>query len=541
MPTLTINGRSVTVGDEFLSLSPEQQDDTVDEIAASMGGASQPEATPKIPQTNMSDAAREFASFASNATQNPQVAAPAYDGGTFDALTEGSHAGAFFGYDDELGAAFNAPFHAAADWYQGRGFDVGDAYTRLQKQLEGRKEGRREAHPIASLTGEVAGGLALGNPGTQAVTKVLPAGKVTTAAAEGALYGGLYGSGEAKPGERLEGAATGAGIGALTGGVLQGVGNKIATRGAQKAANAATPSSDELGGAAQQLYRASEAEGVMLKAPAIQRLGANMKVAAGRVNDKLRPKTAGFVDDIDDMVSGDMTLEAFDELRKSLNAELKTASPDDARTLTSMKRVVDAFSDNLQPSSFTGDAQRAVGFLKQARETWAKKAKTETIEKILDMAEVNGAGKYTQSGFANAVRQEMRALYKSIQKGREKGWTKEEIALIRQMAQGGSNSKIVNLFAKFAPRGVGSIAAGQFVGSALPGMGNILMPMAGHIAGEAADRGAMAAAQALRTGAATGTVPRVPRQLAQGVAPFIGGATAANMGVPRLLEPSPRR
>jgi hypothetical protein len=492
-------------------------------------------------QQPQSAAATEFANFASNATQNPVSSAPAYDGGAMDALTEGSHAGVFFGYDDELGAAFNAPFHAAADWYKGDGFDVGGAYSRLQKQLDDRKGARREAHPVASLTGEVAGGLALGKPGTQAVTKVLPAGKVTTAAAEGGLYGGLYGSGEAKPGERLEGGLTGAGIGAVTGGVLQGAGNRIATRGAQRAANQAAPSSDDLASASQQMYRASENEGVRLKAPAMQHLGTNMKLVAGRVNEKLRPKTAGFVDDIDSAFSGDMSLAEFDEFRQTLNAELKTAGDNDRRTLTAMKKVVDAFADNLQPGSFTGDAQRAVGFLKQAREGWARSAKTETIEKILDMAEVNGAGKYTQSGFANAVRQEMRALYKAIQKGRERGWTKQEVALIRQMASGGSNSKIVNLFAKFAPRGVGSIAAGQFVGSALPGMGNILMPLAGHVAGEAADRGAMAAAQALRTGAATGTAPTVPRQLARGVAPFIGGATAANMGVPRLLEPSPRR
>lgn len=37
MPTLIINGRDVEVGDEFLKLSPEQQNATVDEIAHSMG------------------------------------------------------------------------------------------------------------------------------------------------------------------------------------------------------------------------------------------------------------------------------------------------------------------------------------------------------------------------------------------------------------------------------------------------------------------------------------------------------------------------
>lgn len=43
MPVLNIQGKRVTVGDEFLSLSPEEQNDTVDEIAASMSISAEPQ------------------------------------------------------------------------------------------------------------------------------------------------------------------------------------------------------------------------------------------------------------------------------------------------------------------------------------------------------------------------------------------------------------------------------------------------------------------------------------------------------------------
>ena len=39
MPTLKINGRKVKVGDEFLQLSPDEQNSAVDEIAAKLGVA----------------------------------------------------------------------------------------------------------------------------------------------------------------------------------------------------------------------------------------------------------------------------------------------------------------------------------------------------------------------------------------------------------------------------------------------------------------------------------------------------------------------
>ena len=44
MATLNINGRRVKVDDSFLSLSPEQQNATVDEIAQSLGAQQSPEA-----------------------------------------------------------------------------------------------------------------------------------------------------------------------------------------------------------------------------------------------------------------------------------------------------------------------------------------------------------------------------------------------------------------------------------------------------------------------------------------------------------------
>lgn len=450
---------------------------------------------------------------------------------SLDAATTGSQNAVSFNLADEIGGILP-------------GTDA-DAQRARQNELAA-------SNPVATIAGTIGGGLAMGGKAAQSgltlMGRNIPVlsaaaprtASVLAAGAEGAAYGGLYGAGGADPGERLSGAATGAAIGGLTGAALQGVGNAISTRSARKAAEQAAPAADDLKSAAQSLYRQSEAEGVTIAQPAIQRLGGNLKLAAGRINDRLRPNTAGYMDDIEAMATGNMSLEAFDEFRQSLGKSIARAQPDDARTLTSMKRLVDNFADNLKPGDFTGDAQAAVGLLKQARQTWARASKAQTIERILDSADVDGVGRYTQSGFANAVRREMRTLYKSIQKGKQAGWTKEEVALIRQMAMGGSNSRLVNLFAKFAPRGVVSIAAGQVIGSMAPGVGNVAMPMIGHVAGEVADRGAMAAAQALRTGAATGTAPYVLPQIARKTTPFIGGAAIGANSLADQLMSLPR-
>lgn len=458
------------------------------------------------------------------------------------AATDASAAGLMFGFDDEIGAGMMSPIEAAKDWYQGNGFDLGQAYTRKQQELDARKAQRRETHPIASIAGEVAGGLAvgggLGKAGfSLAARPVSTAGKIGAGAVEGAGYGALYGAGEAKPGERAAGAATGAGIGAVTGGAVGAVGGALANRAGRKAMPvSATPGSDDLAATSNALYKASEAQGVAFTPAATQKLGNNLKLAAGQINDKLRPLTAGTVADVDKMLTGQMTLKQIDEFRQGLGMDIKAAQGQDKMYLTRMKEMVDSFLDNATPADMTGGAQ-GVEFLKSARQMWARSKKAETVEKILDMADVK-TGQYTQSGFANAIKNEMRTLYKQIQKGKAQGWTKEEIALIRQMASGGSTSSIVNLFSKFAPRGVVSIASGQLVGSMMPGVGNILMPMAGHVAGEAADRGAMQAAQTLRRAAATGQAPAIPPRLPNRGFPFIPGTSAASMGTGRSLTGS---
>ncbi|GAA4108934.1 hypothetical protein ACFFTN_01525 [Aminobacter aganoensis] len=489
----------------------------------------------------MAGAGAKIRAAREQAEASHKAKADAYGGSRFDAVTEGSHAGVFGGYDDEITAALLSPIDAAIDAVKGEGFDMGRAYTRKQEQLDDRKDARRDAFPVASGVGETAGGLALGGTlaksGVTVAGKDLPlVGKTGAAALEGAGYGALYGSGEADPGERISGGLAGAAFGAATGGTMEVVGSKISQLLAKKNAPASTAAttSRELKDAASDQFAASEMAGVDFNDTAVERLGKRLKLAVGKPNEKLRPKTAGYLDEMDDLFTGKMSLEDFEEFRQVLGKEIKGASANDARTLGAMKRVLDDFADNARSTDFTGDGN-GIKLLKKARETWAQAKKTEIVENILDNAERKGSGKYTQSGFANAVRSEMESLYTQIQKGKVKGFSDAEVSLIRQMAKGGSPSKVVNALSKFAPRGPVSITLGQLVGSMFPG-GNIVVPLAGAAAGAAKDRAALTAVERLRdgvvTGGSTATAPALPNH----ARPFIAGGVAAEERVRERLS-----
>lgn len=478
-----------------------------------------------------------------------QPAAPEYNQGAFRAASEGLRSGAMFGWDDEIGAGMNAVPDAAIEWLKGNGFDVGRSYNRVRDQLEREKAGRRAQHPIATGFGEIAGGLGAGlgasKAGITLTGRTLPLiGKTGAAALEGAAYGGLSGAGNAKSGERTREGLKGAAVGAVTGAALQKGGEFLANRAARKVTPPA-PALDELQRATDDLYSQARAAGITVKAPATDRMVANVEVAAGRLNNNLRPQTLGIVDEARALKGRNLSLDELDEFRQTIGNALKGASPDDARTLMQVKRTVDAFADRIGPGDFTGNPA-GFGLIKEARALNARRAKTKAIEDLLDLADVDSA-KFTQSGAANAVKTRSRELYRRIVKGYEKGFSKEEIALIRQMAKGGSTSQMVNWMAKLSPRGAVSLLANFGVGGAA---GSMLGPAgtvigaatagAGHLAGRAADKGALAAANNLRDAAARGFVYRPP-MLPNRALPLIPGATEAAMAVLRGQQSTPQR
>lgn len=110
MTVLEIQGRKVEVGPEFLQLSPEMQQQTVNEIAAKMNAAPPQIAAEQPTQANAGGGEQNFLQSATTAGQ--------------DALT--------FGFGDEITAGALALPDAGIRYLTGQAdsFSPGESYTR---------------------------------------------------------------------------------------------------------------------------------------------------------------------------------------------------------------------------------------------------------------------------------------------------------------------------------------------------------------------------------------------------------------------------
>ena len=197
MATLTVNGVKVTVDDNFRNLTPEQQEATVNEIAASLGGQ-QEQALP----------------VEGGYSSGPSWTQPitAFGRGVADTFSGG--------WIDEVGALADYAGSQILPWR--------DPLALEQARNQGLADDKAlaEANPGSMLTGQVVGGLALGSqiakrglsPTANAAPGASLMSRVGRGFGEGAVMGGIYGLGSGEGvGDRLEQGALNAGIGGAVG------------------------------------------------------------------------------------------------------------------------------------------------------------------------------------------------------------------------------------------------------------------------------------------------------------------------------------
>lgn len=447
MAVLEINGRKVEVDDSFKTMTPEQQDATVDEIARSMMPAQQ--------------------------MQQPQQE-QSYLSGLVDQFTQG----AAFNFGDELTAAEAAVLGRTP---QGGWFDysqpMGQRYDEALAAERGQMGQFQQENPVASTTAQVAGAILSPASKPLAAARTIP-----QAIGAGAVSGGVagFGAGEGGLENRAIEAAQGGALGGVAGGIMgaasKGLQSLARNRGVREYVEAA-PEVKDIKAAASKLYDAAANRGVKVPQTDMQSLASRVRqvaddegliFASGEIDDVF-PKVRSIIRKMDDVAQGEASVKQLQNLRKSFQRAAGSTDPAERRVGMQMLDELDDFAGQFAPE------------LDEAKQIYARAKTAERIAQTNELAS-SRASQYSNSGMQNALRTEFRGLLRNIQKGKVKGISPELKEQVRKVAEGdGTAEDFLRWVGRFAPNspfntaagalGVGAMTGNPLMGLAVPAVG----------------------------------------------------------------------
>lgn len=374
---------------------------------------------------------------------------------------------------------------------------------------------------VPTLTGEFAApkgqfsqdlaGRALGTAGELAPTalgigqslRTLASSLPKITAGESALTGTARQLGAATPTlDVVSGTASGAGqevgrevggeTGALIGGIaaplVAGIPLSTAKSVSSKLLKQAAPTADKLKDTARQIYNSLDESGVSIQSKSFDNLADDIARTLKKegADPDLTQKAVAVVNRLLSEKGANKTLTEIDTLRKVARGAADSLDKSEARLGNIAINKIDEFLDGL--GADIGGGKEAGQAFRSARDLWQRARKSE----LLDQAVVNAESQ--ASGFENGLRTQFRQLLKRINTGKQKGFTKEETAAIKQVVDGTKAGNLARFLGKFGILdGVTSRSLTTLGGAGLAGAAGgpgaaAAVPLIGQVSGALAQR-----------------------------------------------------
>ena len=276
------------------------------------------------------------------------------------------------------------------------------------------------------------------------------------------------------------------------------------------------PTVQELKGQAGQQYKFAEDAGAVFKGNAYNQFANSLESNLRKegLDKTLHPRVFAALERIKD-TKGNVSLENMEILRRIGQAAGSSADASERRLASMLVDDLDNFVETAGPKTLTKGSSEAVSALTDARELWKRAKKTEIIDNLFNSAELRAEANFTQSGMEQALRRKLVNLADNQKAMR--AFTKEEQALIKSAAKGGSTQNLLRFVGKLAPTGVvsggGSVGLGYLAGGPI---GAIATPLVGAAARKGAEQLGLRNIEQLRNRLATGNAP-IPQVTPRGI------------------------
>jgi hypothetical protein len=298
----------------------------------------------------------------------------------------------------------------------------------------------------------------------------------------------------------------------MAAGIAAGIPFAIGAKGTLQA-----PTVQELKGQAGQQYKFAEDVGAVFKKNSYNQFANKLEstLAKEGLDKTLQPRVFAALERIKDTKNSNVSLENMEILRRIGQAAGSSIDASERRLANIMIDNLDDFVENAQPGQLAKGSSEAVRALTDARELWKRAKKTEIIDDLVASAELRAEANYSQSGVENALRRKLVNLADNPKKLR--AFNKEEQALIKSTAKGGTGQNLLRLIGKLAPTGVvsGGVSGGFGYLAGGP-YGAIGLPAIGSVARKGAEQLGLRNIEQLRNRLATGNAP-IPQVSTRGL------------------------
>jgi len=229
----------------------------------------------------------------------------------------------------------------------------------------------------------------------------------------------------------------------------------------KQAIEESAPTIEQLQARSRGIYKEVDDSGVTVKPEKFLDLAIKVEDTAKKMgyDPDVTPAVKGVLRRFEEEVGNAHTISDIDTLRKVAQNSAKSINPAEAAIGSALIGKVDEFFENLSPKDMEGTitGSGAGRQLAKARDLWGRGRRSEMMEEAFRSAE-NQA-----SGFENGLRIKLNSILNSPKK--RKGFSKEELGLMKKVVQGTTAANIAKLVGKFG------MSEGRVQNLLLPGMG----------------------------------------------------------------------
>lgn len=271
---------------------------------------------------------------------------------------------------------------------------------------------------------------------------------------DGAVLGGATAAGN---GEDIKtGVLAGAG-GGLAGDIVGGVARKFMSS-VPKTMNA-----EQIRDAAKQSYAKADAAGVVYKPEAVANLSNDIKqqFAQFGYHPDLQPGAKVALGELDRLAEGgNVNLTGLDTARKIASNAYIPGNKSNNALVSKIINGIDDLTKNPDPANvLIGDAVQGASSLAEARQLWGRASKLDTVDELLNKADLRAGSTGSGGNIENATRQNLRSILQN--KAKSRGFTVDEKAALERAVMGSPVQNTLRQVGKFSPVGNGLVGTIQ--------------------------------------------------------------------------------